>query len=95
METDSKIDWSLLPWGGISEVARLMTKMEGANGGKHERGAWRKQEIGYHLDHLYGHYEGYLTEEDGLDAESDMSHLAHLAARALFALELLMEKGKV
>lgn len=91
VDTEQEPMYELLPQKAIREVARLMTRMEGPNGGKHESGAWRKQGLIYHMDHLYGHYEGYYTDEGGLDEESGMCHLAHLAARALMALEVWVE----
>lgn len=94
VETEPEIDWSLLPWDGIAEVARLMTKMEGPNGGKHESGAWRKQPLDYHFDHLYAHYEGYYIDEGGLDKESGVSHAFHQAARALFIADIIAREAK-
>jgi hypothetical protein len=95
VETEPEIDWSWLPWRGIEEVARLMTKMEGANGGKHESGAWRKQGISYHLDHLWGHFVEYgYANDEALDLESGFSHAIHQAARALFIADIIAREAK-
>jgi len=98
VDTEQEPMYELLPQKAIREVARLMTKMEGGNGGKHESGAWKKMNVTCHLSHLYDHLMLCSSYEDGgfdgnnLDDESGMSHLAHLAARALMALEVWMEQ---
>ena len=52
---------------------------------------WRDVEIGRYRDAAFRHFLAYLDDPAGLDPESGLSHLSHLACNVAFLCEL--EKG--
>lgn len=49
---------------------------------------WKKVEIQRYRDAAFRHFMAYLDDPDGTDAESGLSHLAHLACNIAFLCEL-------
>ena len=49
---------------------------------------WRKVEPQRYRDALYRHWLAYLREPGGVDAESGLPHLWHLACNAAFLIEM-------
>lgn len=76
-----KLDWSLIPWKQMEEVARVM--MFGVK--KYERDNWKK--LDYHRleSALLRHVLAYLGTEQ-YDPETKLSHLAHAICNCLFLL---------
>lgn len=80
-----KLDWTLMPWAGLSEILRVLEF--GAK--KYDRDNWRKvpdakrRYMSAALRHLIAHARG-----EALDPESGLSHLAHAGCCILFLLEV-------
>ncbi len=55
---------------------------------KYERDGWRKVDKQRYRDALYRHWLAYLDDPDGVDAESGLPHIWHLAANAAFLVEM-------
>lgn len=55
---------------------------------------WRKVEPQRYRDALYRHWLSYLDDPNGVDAESGLPHLWHLACNAAFLIELEGEKNE-
>ena len=49
---------------------------------------WRRVEPERYKDALYRHWLAYLEDPDGVDTESGLPHLWHLASNAAFLIEL-------
>ena len=49
---------------------------------------WRKVEVERYRDALYRHFMRYLDDPDGVDEESGLPHLWHLACNISFLCEL-------
>lgn len=52
---------------------------------------WKKVEVERYRDAMFRHLCAYLDDPHGIDEESGLSHLAHLATNVAFLCEL--EKG--
>ena len=52
---------------------------------------WRRVEVERYRDAAFRHFMAYLDDPYGVDEESGLSHLAHLATNVAFLCEL--EKG--
>lgn len=57
----------------------------------HDPDNWKRVEIERYRDAAFRHFMAYLDDPDGVDSESGISHLAHLACNVAFLCE--MEKG--
>ena len=55
---------------------------------KYERNGWRKVDKQRYRDALYRHWLAYLDDPDGVDEESGLPHLWHLAANVAFLVEM-------
>lgn len=75
-----------LPWRAIRMVADLMTQFEGEKDSKYPAGKWRTEGLDYQLDAMMRHYTDWMAER--IDGESGVSHLVHMAFRALAAAEI-------
>lgn len=53
---------------------------------------WKRVEVQRYRDAAYRHFVAYLDDPKGLDAESGLSHLAHLATNVAFLCELEAEE---
>lgn len=53
---------------------------------------WKKVEIERYRDAMLRHMVAYIRDPDGVDEESGLSHLAHLATNVAFLCEL--QKGE-
>lgn len=53
---------------------------------------WRKVEIERYRDAAFRHFMAYLDDPEGVDAESGLPHLSHLACNIAFLCE--MENGE-
>ncbi len=78
---------SLLPPLALTEVSHVLTFGDD----KHPDEKWKKMDPEDHVDaalrHIFAHMSG-----DKTDSESGRLHLAHAAARLLFAVELAKMK---
>lgn len=54
---------------------------------------WRKVEIERYRDALYRHFMAYLDDPYGLDEESGLPHLSHVATNVAFLCELEYENS--
>lgn len=82
--TTKKTMYHILPWAGIQLVAELMTQSN--NPEKHLDAKWKGMTPGEHVDALMRHLSEWASGNI-LDSESGMSHLVHVAARALMAAD--------
>lgn len=53
-----------------------------------ERESWKDVEIQRYRDAAFRHFLAYLDEPKGVDAESGLPHLSHLACNIAFLCEL-------
>jgi hypothetical protein len=79
-----KTQYHILPWEGIRLAAELMTQSN--NPDKHQDAKWKRMTPEEHIDALMRHLNAWLTK-NAVDSESGMSHLVHVAVRALMAAE--------
>lgn len=49
---------------------------------------WKRVEVERYRDAAYRHFMAYLDDPHGVDEESGLSHLAHLATNIAFLCEL-------
>lgn len=76
---------SLVPSGiiyAISRVREYGVKKYGAEE------AWREVEPQRYIDAAYRHFLAYVDDPDGVDEESGLPHLDHLACNIDFLIEL-------
>jgi hypothetical protein len=84
-----KLRLTLVPREIIRDIARV--RMYGVE--KYtDPDNWRKVEVERYRDALMRHMLDYLDDPDGVDAESGLSHLAHIACNVAFLCELKKEK---
>jgi hypothetical protein len=74
------IDYSLLDWEVISEMAGEMQDKCNEYGGTYPRDNWRKLTADHHLNSLVQHYAAYQA-----DIGYPQEHLLHIAIRAMMA----------
>ena len=53
---------------------------------------WKRVEVDRYRDAAYRHFMAYLDEPDGMDQESGLPHLWHLACNICFLIELEWER---
>lgn len=75
----------LVPRRIITAIARV--RMYG-NEKYHDPENWRKVEPERYRDALFRHLLAYLDDPHGVDAESGLPHLWHLACNAAFLCEM-------
>ena len=56
-----------------------------------ERESWKAVEVQRYRDAAFRHFMAYLDDPDGVDAESGLSHLSHLACNIAFLCEMEKE----
>lgn len=84
-----KLRLTLVPREIIRDIARV--RMYGVE--KYtDPDNWRKVEVERYRDALMRHTLDYLDDPDGVDTESGLSHLAHIACNVAFLCELKKEK---
>ena len=83
-DTD-KPDYTLLPWDAVEEIVKVMDF--GAN--KYARDNWKHVEGAdtRYLAAAFRHLSAYAQNED-VDAETGISHLAHAACCMLFMISI-------
>lgn len=54
---------------------------------------WRTVEKERYRDAAFRHFMAYLDDPEGVDAESGISHLAHLACNIAFLCEMEKDNG--
>lgn len=82
-----KLQLTLVPRQIIREIARI--RMYGNE--KYPEGGpdnWRKVSPQRYRDAAYRHWLAYLDNPDGVDPESGLPHLSHLACNIAFLMEL-------
>ena len=57
-----------------------------------EKESWKKVEIERYRDATFRHFIAYLDDPQGVDDESGLPHLSHLACNIAFLCELEKEK---
>ena len=80
-----KTDLTLVPRGIIWEIGRVR---EYGNAKYGDPENWRKVEAERYRAALYRHFMNYLDDPQGVDAESGLPHLSHLACNAAFLIEM-------
>ena len=56
-----------------------------------ERESWRDVEVQRYRDAAFRHFLAYLDDPDGVDAESGLPHLSHLACNIAFLCDMEKE----
>ena len=80
-----KLRLSLVPRGIIRAIARI--RMYGVEKYK-DPDNWKRVEIERYRDAAFRHFLAYLDDPDGVDEESGLPHLDHLACNVAFLIEL-------
>lgn len=80
-----KLKLTLVPRGIIRAVARI--RMYG-NEKYHDPENWRTVEIERYRDAAFRHFLSYLDDPQGVDEESGLPHLWHLACNVAFLVEM-------
>ena len=60
-----------------------------------ERESWREVEVQRYRDAMFRHMLAYLDDPHGVDEESGISHLKHLATNVAFLCELDKQVGGI
>ena len=78
---------SLVPTEIINQIARVREYgiNKYPNGGPNN---WKKVELDRYRDAAYRHLLAYIADPKGVDEESGLPHLAHLACNVAFLCEL-------
>ena len=78
---------SLVPTEIINQIARVREYgiNKYPNGGPNN---WKKVELDRYRDATYRHLLAYIADPKGVDEESGLTHLAHLACNVAFLCEL-------
>lgn len=85
-QTAGKPRISLVPPALVEEVAKVRTWA--VENKYSDPDNWRQVPESAFLDAIGRHLFAYLNNPDGVDHESGLSHMAHLATNAAFILEL-------
>lgn len=80
-----KLQLSLVPTQIVRDIAEV--RMYG-NAKYHDSESWRRVEPQRYRDALYRHLLAYLDDPNGVDEESGIPHLKHLACNVAFLCEL-------
>ena len=84
-----KLQLTLVPRQIIKDIAEV--RMYG-NRKYHDPNNWKAVEIERYRDALFRHLLAYLEEPQGVDEESGLKHLSHVACNVAFLCELEKEK---
>lgn len=76
---------TLVPRQIIWDIAEIR---EYGNRKYHDPDNWKQVEIERYRDAAYRHFMAYLDDPKGVDSESGLPHLAHLACNIAFLCEL-------
>lgn len=76
---------TLVPRQIIFDIAKVR---EYGNAKYHDPDNWKTVEIERYRDAAFRHFMAYLDDPKGSDAESGLSHLAHLACNIAFLCEM-------
>ena len=82
---EGKLRLSLVPRKIIFEIAKI--REYGCQKYK-DPDNWKRVEIERYRDAAYRHFMAYLDEPNGVDEESGLPHLSHLACNIAFLCEL-------
>ena len=87
-----KLQLTLVPRQIIRDIARIR---EYGNAKYPEGGPdnWKRVEPQRYRDAAFRHFLAYLDDPDGVDPESGLKHLHHLACNIAFLCEMEKEKG--
>ena len=85
---EGKLQLTMVPLQIIRDIAEV--RMYG-NTKYHDPQNWRTVEIQRYRDAAFRHFLDYLEDPDGLDPESGIAHLKHLACNIAFLCELEKE----
>lgn len=80
-----KLQLTLVPRQVIREIAKI--RMYGTEK-YHDPENWRQVEIERYRDAAFRHFLAYLDEPGGVDEESGLPHLSHLACNIAFLCEM-------
>lgn len=83
-----KLELSLVPTEIIEDVAAVM--MFGAE--KYSRGSWVNCEPQRYIDAMLRHIVLFLKDPDGVDKESGLPHLSHVATNVAFLCHFRRDK---
>lgn len=86
-----KLQLTLVPRGIIRAIARI--RMYG-NEKYHDPENWRTVEIERYRDAAFRHFLSYLDDPQGVDEESGLPHLWHLACNVAFLVEMEERHGE-
>lgn len=97
MNQDVKADYgkeqlTLVPRRIIHAIARV--RMYGVKKYKDPEN-WKRVEIERYRDAAFRHWLAYLDDPNGVDAESGLPHLWHLACNIAFLCEMEVKHGNV
>ena len=81
---------TLVPTQIITDIARVR---EFGVAKYHKRDSWKQVEIQRYRDALFRHLLLYLNDPKGVDDESGLPHLSHVACNVAFLCELEKENG--
>lgn len=87
-----KLRLTLVPRRIIREIARI--RMYGCN--KYPEGGrenWRQVAVERYRDAAFRHFLAYLDDPAGVDEESGLPHLSHLACNIAFLCEMDLKHG--
>lgn len=85
-----KLQLTLVPTQIITDIARVR---EFGVAKYHKRDSWKQVEIQRYRDALFRHLLLYLNDPKGVDDESGLPHLSHVACNVAFLCELEKEDG--
>lgn len=80
-----KLQLTLVPTSIIRAIAKV--RMYGV-AKYHDPDNWRNVEISRYRDAAYRHFLAYLDNPEGVDVESGIPHLYHLACNIAFLIEM-------
>jgi len=83
---------TLVPQQIIYEIARIR---EYGNAKYGDPENWRQVEVERYRDAAFRHLLAYLKDPHGVDAESGLPHLSHLACNVAFLCELEQGEGNM
>lgn len=86
ISSQPEVDYTLLPWDALKEVARVFTENCNEYGGKYERGNWELcYDYRQQLNPLISHTQKLITCEYD---DEEFQHMTHIAARVLMMISI-------
>lgn len=86
-----KLQLTLVPRQIIREIAKV--RMYGTQKYK-DPDNWKRVEVERYRDAAFRHFLAYLDDPCGVDEESKLPHLSHLACNIAFLCEMTINKGE-